>query len=66
METQAEMDSDWGNIAVNTAYLTADIAMIGGGGNDEKHNPKYIRERKQWQKKKQTQDSQDDGFEMSM
>lgn len=62
-----EMDFDWDDIAINTAYLTADLAMIGGGGNDEKHNPKYIRERKNRQKKKQqSEQSQDDGFEMSM
>lgn len=68
VETQTEMDSDWGNIAVNAAYLTADIAMIGGGGNDEKHNPKYIRERKNRQKKKQqSEQSQDDsGMQMNM
>lgn len=67
VETQAEMDSDWCDIAVNAAYLTANIAMIGGGGNYEKHNPKYIRERKNRQKKKQTQDSQNDGgMQMNM
>lgn len=67
VETQAEMDSNWCDIAVNAAYLTANIAMIGGGGNYEKHNPKYIRERKNRQKKKQTQDSQNDGgMQMNM
>lgn len=67
-EAQTEMDSDWGDIvAVNTAYLAVDLAMIGGGGNDEKHNPKYIRERKNRQKKKQQgEQSQDNGIEMSM
>lgn len=67
-ETQTEMDFDWGDIAVNAAYFAADIAMIGGGGNDE--NPekkKYVRERKNRQKRKQTQDSQDDeGMQMNM
>lgn len=68
LEAQAEMDSDWGNIAVNTAYLAADLAMIGGGGNDEKpEKKKYVRERKNRQKKKQTQDSQNDGgMQMNM
>lgn len=68
LEAQAEMDSDWGDITVNTAYLAVDLAMIGGGGNDKKPDKKkYIRERKQWQKKKQTQDSQDDGgMQMNM
>lgn len=67
-ETQTEMDFDWGDIAVNTAYLAADLAMIGGGENDEKtEKKKYIRERKHGQKKKnQEEQYQDNGFEMSM
>lgn len=66
VETQAEMDSDWGDIAVNTAYLAANLTMIGGNDND-KHNPKYVRERKNRQKKKnQEEQYQDNGFEMSM
>lgn len=61
------MDSNWGDIAVNAAYLTADLAMIGGGENDEKpKKKKYIRERKNGQKKEQIQDSQDDGIQMNM
>lgn len=58
----------WGDIAVNTAYLAADLAMIGGVGNDEKtEKKKYIRERKNRQKKKQTQGSQNDGgMQMNM
>lgn len=60
------MGSDWIDIAANSLYLAADLAMIGGNDND-KHNPKYIRERKHGQKKKQTQDSQDDGgMQMNM
>lgn len=68
VETQAEMDSDWGNIAVNAAYLAANIAMIGGGVNDEKlEKKKFVRERKNGQKKKQqSEQSQDNGIEMSM
>lgn len=67
LEAQAEMDSNWGDIAVNAAYLTADLAMIGGGENDEKpKKKKYIRERKNGQKKEQIQDSQDDGIQMNM
>lgn len=68
VETQAEMDSDWCDIAVNTAYLAADLAMIGGGENDEKlDKKKFVRERKHGQKKKnQEEQSQDNGFEMSM
>lgn len=69
LEAQTEMDTDWSNIAVNAAYLTADIAMmIGGGENDEKtEKKKYIRERKHGQKKKnQEKQYQDNGFEMSM
>lgn len=67
-EVQAEMDSDWGDIAVNTAYLAADLAMIGGGRNETKSEKrKFVRERKNGQKKKQTQDSHDDGgMQMNM
>ena len=66
LEAQAEMGGDWIDIAANSLYLAADLAMIGGNDND-KHNPKYIRERKHGQKKKQTQDSHDDGgMQMNM
>ncbi len=66
-ETQTEMGSGWGDIAVDTAYLTADFAMIGGGENDTKPEKKrFVRERKQWQKKKQNEQNQDNGFEMNM
>lgn len=66
VETQAEMGDDWLNIAANSLYLAADFAMIGGNDND-KHNPKYIRERKHGQKKKnQEEQYQDNGFEMNM
>lgn len=68
LEAQAEMDSDWGNIAVNTAYLAVDLTMIGGCGNDTKpEKKKFIHERKNGQKKKnQEEQYQDNGFEMSM
>lgn len=66
LEAQAEMGGDWIDIAANSLYLAADLAMIRGNDND-KHNPKYIRERKHGQKKKQTQDSHDDGgMQMNM
>lgn len=66
VETQAEMGGDWIDIAANSLYLAADLAMIGGNDND-KHNPKYVREHKHGQKKKQTQDSHDDvGMQMNM
>lgn len=66
VETQAEMGDDWLDIAANSLYLAADLAMIGGNDND-KHSPKYVRERKHRQKKKQTQDSHDDGgMQMNM
>ena len=68
LEVQGEMDTDWGGIAVNTAYFAADLAMIGGGGNDAKpEKKKYVRERKNGQKKKQNQDSHNDGgMQMNM
>ncbi len=66
VEAQAEMGGDWIDIAANSLYLAADLAMIGGNDND-KHHPKYVRERKRGQKKKQTQDSHDDGgMQMNM
>lgn len=66
METQAEMGDDWLDITANSLYLAADLAMIGGNDND-KHNPKYVRERKHGQKKKkQDGQSQDESYEMKM
>lgn len=66
VETQTEMGSGWGDIAVNGLYLAADLAMIGGSDND-KPKPKYVRERKHGQKKKkQDEQSQDEGYEMKM
>jgi len=67
VETQAEMGGDWIDIAANSLYLAADLAMIGGTGND-KPKPKYVRERKHGQKKKkQDEQSHDDGgMQMNM
>lgn len=67
VEAQTEMDIDWSDIAVNAAYLAADLQMIFGGKNDNqnKQKKKTVRERKHGQKKKQ--DSiQDTEFEMKM
>ena len=61
VETQAEMGSDWSNITVDALYLAADIAMIGEPDNNDKQKPKVVCERKRGQKKKQIQDSHDDG-----
>lgn len=52
VEAQAEMGGDWIDIAANSLYLAADLTMIGGNDND-KHKPKFVRERKRGQKKKQ-------------
>ena len=66
VETQTEMGGGWNDIAVNTAYLAADLAMIEGMGND-KPKPKYVCERKHGQKKKkQDEQSQDEGYQMKM
>lgn len=66
MESQTEMGSGWSDIAVNSMYLAADLALIGGTDND-KPKPKYVRERKHGQKKKkQDEQSQDGGYEMKM
>ena len=52
-EAQTEMGSGWGNIAVDALYLAADITMIGETDNNDKHKPKFVRERKRGQKKQQ-------------
>ena len=53
MEAQTEMGSGWGDIAVDALYLAADITMIGETDNNDKHKPKFVRERKRGQKKQQ-------------
>lgn len=66
VEAETEMGGSWSDIAVNSMYLAADLAMIGGTDN-EKSKPKYIRERKHGQKKKkQDEQSQDNGYELKM
>lgn len=67
LETQDEMDSQWSDIAVNTAYLAADLQMMFGGTNDNqnKQKKKTVRERKHGQRKKEEQ-SQGTDFEMKM
>ena len=63
VEAQAEMGGDWSNIAVDAA----DIATIGEMDNNDKQKPKVVCERKRGQKKKQIQDSHDDGdMQMNM
>ena len=53
MEAQTEMGSVWGNIAIDTLYLAADITMIGETDNNDKQKSKFVRERKRGQKKQQ-------------
>ncbi|MEE1026566.1 MAG: relaxase/mobilization nuclease domain-containing protein [Acutalibacteraceae bacterium] len=53
VEVQAEMGSSWGNITIDALYLAADITMIGETDNNDKHKPKFVRERKRGQKKQQ-------------
>ncbi len=66
VETKTEMGGGWSDIAVNGLYLTTYLAMIGDTGNG-KSKPKYVRERKHGQKKKkQDEQSQDDGYEIKM
>lgn len=67
VEAQTEMDIDWSDIAVNTAYLAADLQMMFGGTDDNqnKQKKKTVRERKHGQKKKEDQ-SQDIDFEIKM
>lgn len=60
------MDIDWSDIAVNTAYLAADLQMMFGGTDDKKPQKKRsVRERKHGQKKKEAQ-NQDTDFKMKM
>ena len=61
VEAQAEMGGGWSNITVDALYLAADIATIGEMDNNDKQKPKVVCERKRGQKKKQIQDSHDDG-----
>lgn len=66
LEVETEMDTDWGDIAVNTAYLAADLQMMFGGTDDRKpQKKKTVRERKHGQKKKEDQNQNND-FEMKM
>ena len=65
LEAQAEMGRNWGDIAVDSLYLVADIATIGENGND-KHKPKYIRERKNGQKKNGQSDQDNNDMQMNM
>ena len=57
VEAQAEMGSGWCDIAVDALYFAADITMIGETDNNDKHKPKFVRERKRGQKKQQNNDS---------
>ena len=48
------MNIDWSDIAVNTAYLAADLPIIFGGTDNKKTaEKKTVRERKHGQKKKE-------------
>ncbi len=53
VEAQVEMGSGWGDIAIDALYLAADITMIGETDNNDKHKPKFVRERKRGQNKQQ-------------
>ena len=53
VEAQAEMGSGWGDITIDALYLAADITMIGETDNNDKQQPKVVRERKRGQKKQQ-------------
>ena len=62
LEDEAEVDADWRDIAVDSLYLAADLAMIAGGDDRKKSEKKRaVRERKRGQKKEH-----DEGFDMSM
>lgn len=57
VEAQTEMGGGWGDIAIDALYLAADITMIGETDNNDKHKPKFVRERKRGQKKQQNNNS---------
>lgn len=66
LEVETEMDTDWGDIAVNTAYLAADLKMMFGGTDDRKpQKKKTVHERNHGQKKKEDQSPIND-FVMTM
>lgn len=66
LEVETEMDTDWGDIAVNTAYLAADLQMMFGGTDDRKpQKKKTVHERNHGQKKKEDQSPIND-FVMTM
>ena len=65
LEVEAEMGINWGDIAVDSLYLAADIASIGENNND-KHKPKYIRERKNGQKKNGQSDQDNNDMQITM
>lgn len=67
VEAQTEMDIDWSDIDVNTAYLAADLQMMFGDKNDNQHKrkKKTVLGCKHEQKKKEAQ-SQGIDFEIKM
>lgn len=66
-QTQNEVGCDWSELAINTMHLINNISKIGRDDYDEddKKKPKCIKERKNYQKKKNGH-THDGGIQMSM
>ena len=67
VEDASEMGAGWSDTAALGINLAADIAAIAGGGsNDNSERKRPIRERKHGQKKKQDQEPEDQGYNLTM
>ena len=64
-QTQNEVGCDWSELAINTMHLINNISMIGRDDYDDEKKPKCIKERKNYQKKKNGH-TYDSGMQMSM
>lgn len=64
-QTQNEVGCDWSELAIDTMHLINNISMIGGKDEDDEKKPKCIKERKNYQKKKNGH-NHDGGMQMSM
>ena len=64
-QTQNEVGCDWSELAIDTMHLINNISMIGRKDEDDEEKPKCIKERKNYQKKKNGH-THDGGMQMSM
>ena len=67
VENAPEMGAGWSDTVALGINLAADIAVIAGGGNnDNSERKRPIRERKHGQKKKQDQEPEKQGYNLTM